>query len=151
MTWNWQQRDWPNFAWNQQRLNSAEQEFLVGGGIFVGAVRRPVGCISVDCLQGLEARLLKSDVRRPSCPCRAGSSVPSHDLPVHRQTPHVVDLRNLFGEMSRDAIRSFVHTFPSVEAGQGGRYHQVARIARRLWLLRGTRGINSHLLSSHAA
>jgi Fic family protein len=39
MTWNWQKTDWPKFTWNQQRLTLAEQEFLVGGGIFVGAVR----------------------------------------------------------------------------------------------------------------
>jgi len=39
MTWNWQKHDWPKFTWNQHRLTLAEQEFLVGGGIFVGAVR----------------------------------------------------------------------------------------------------------------
>src|SRR5215813_2380522 len=39
MTWNWQKRDWPKFTWNRQRLDLAEKEFLVGGGVFVGAVR----------------------------------------------------------------------------------------------------------------
>lgn len=39
MTWNWQKTDWPKFTWNEQRLAQAEQEFLVGGGMFVGAVR----------------------------------------------------------------------------------------------------------------
>jgi Fic family protein len=39
MTWNWQQPDWPKFAWNQARLALAEQEFLVGSGIFVGTVK----------------------------------------------------------------------------------------------------------------
>jgi Fic family protein len=39
MTWNWQKPDWPKFTWNQRRLDLAEQEFLRGGGIFVGAVR----------------------------------------------------------------------------------------------------------------
>jgi Fic family protein len=39
MTWNWQQPDWPTFAWNQSRLVLAEQQFLVGGGVFVGAVK----------------------------------------------------------------------------------------------------------------
>src|SRR5271157_6297526 len=39
MTWNWQQPDWPRFAWNPSRFAAAEQQFLVGGGIFVGAIK----------------------------------------------------------------------------------------------------------------
>jgi Fic family protein len=39
MTWNWQQPDWPKLAWNPARLATAEQQFLVGGGIFVGAIK----------------------------------------------------------------------------------------------------------------
>ena len=39
MTWNWQKTDWPNFAWNQARLEKAEQQFLVGGGVLVGTVK----------------------------------------------------------------------------------------------------------------
>lgn len=39
MTWNWQLPDWPNFTWKQARLTSAEQQFLVGGGMFVGAIK----------------------------------------------------------------------------------------------------------------
>ena len=40
MTWNWQRPEWPKFAWNQSRLAIAEQQFLVGGGFFVGAVKQ---------------------------------------------------------------------------------------------------------------
>src|SRR6202034_3975484 len=39
MTWNGQQPDWPRFAWNPSRLAAAEQQFLVGGGTFVGAIK----------------------------------------------------------------------------------------------------------------
>ncbi|HTC65795.1 MAG TPA: Fic family protein [Candidatus Acidoferrum sp.] len=39
MSWNWQQPDWPEFTWNQHRLSVAEEHFLVGGGIFVGAIK----------------------------------------------------------------------------------------------------------------
>jgi Fic family protein len=39
MTWNWQKADWPNFRWDRARLEGAEKQFLVGGGVFVGAVR----------------------------------------------------------------------------------------------------------------
>jgi Fic family protein len=39
MAWNWQQRDWPKFRWDPARLESAEKQFLVSGGVFVGTVR----------------------------------------------------------------------------------------------------------------
>jgi Fic family protein len=39
MKWNWQQADWPDFDWNSSRLALAEQRFLVGGGMFAGAIR----------------------------------------------------------------------------------------------------------------
>jgi Fic family protein len=39
MRWNWQRRDWPNFSWNPTRFVKAEEQFLVGGGVFFGAVK----------------------------------------------------------------------------------------------------------------
>src|SRR5438105_9462598 len=36
---NWQQPDWPSFRWERARLEAAEKQFLVGGGMFVGTVR----------------------------------------------------------------------------------------------------------------
>ena len=39
MNWNWQKPDWPNFRWDRARLETAEKQFLVGGGMFVGTVR----------------------------------------------------------------------------------------------------------------
>src|SRR6516162_6794767 len=39
MTWNWQQPDWPTFRWDRARLEAAEKQFLVSGGMFVGTVR----------------------------------------------------------------------------------------------------------------
>lgn len=36
MVWNWQQNDWPNFSWAKSRLQKAEEEFLLGLGVFVG-------------------------------------------------------------------------------------------------------------------
>lgn len=39
MTWNWQRPDWPNFRWDRARLETAEKQFLVRGGVFVGTVR----------------------------------------------------------------------------------------------------------------
>jgi Fic family protein len=39
MTWNWQQSDWPNFAWDKNRLVAAEQHFLIASGVLVGTVK----------------------------------------------------------------------------------------------------------------
>ena len=39
MTWNWQQPDWPNFSWDQDRIEKAEEVFLIGTGLFEGMVR----------------------------------------------------------------------------------------------------------------
>jgi len=42
MAWNWQRTDWPNFRRDPARLEAAEKQFLVNGGVFVGAVRHLV-------------------------------------------------------------------------------------------------------------
>lgn len=39
MPWNWQKPDWPSFRWDRARLEAAEKQFLVSGGVFVGTVR----------------------------------------------------------------------------------------------------------------
>jgi Fic family protein len=39
MAWNWQKPDWPNFRWDRSRLENAERQFLVTGGVFVGTLR----------------------------------------------------------------------------------------------------------------
>ncbi|HWD25660.1 MAG TPA: Fic family protein [Rhizomicrobium sp.] len=36
MTWNWQRPEWPNFSWNPDLLRKAEEQFLLGAGVFVG-------------------------------------------------------------------------------------------------------------------
>jgi Fic family protein len=36
MKWNWQQPDWPDFRWSAARMASAEQQFLVNGGVLIG-------------------------------------------------------------------------------------------------------------------
>ena len=38
MKWNWQQTDWPRFTWSEPRLAKAEAQFLVGGGVILGAI-----------------------------------------------------------------------------------------------------------------
>ena len=39
MLWNWQKPDWPGFSWDQTLLRKAEEQFLIGSGMFVGTVK----------------------------------------------------------------------------------------------------------------
>jgi len=39
MRWNWEQPDWPDFSWDPTRLLQAEQQFLLGAGVLIGAAR----------------------------------------------------------------------------------------------------------------
>lgn len=39
MEWNWQQPDWPSFAWDRHRLVKAEERFLVEAGMGAGAIK----------------------------------------------------------------------------------------------------------------
>ena len=39
MPWNWQQKDWPNFKWDRSRISAAEEQFLLGAGVAIGAVK----------------------------------------------------------------------------------------------------------------
>ncbi len=39
MVWNWQNPDWPNFRWDASRLAAAEEGFLLGAGIGLGAAK----------------------------------------------------------------------------------------------------------------
>ncbi|MGH7131908.1 MAG: Fic family protein [Phycisphaerales bacterium] len=43
MPWNWQQPDWPEFAWKSSRLAKAEEQFLRGSGLFLGTVKHLAG------------------------------------------------------------------------------------------------------------
>jgi len=38
MLWNWQRADWPKFRWEAARLGKAEERFLLGSGVLLGAV-----------------------------------------------------------------------------------------------------------------
>jgi Fic family protein len=39
MVWNWQNPDWPNFRWDSSRIAAAEEAFLVGAGVVIGAAK----------------------------------------------------------------------------------------------------------------
>ncbi len=37
--WNWQQEEWPNFAYDQGKLNGLEHEYLKESGVSVGVMK----------------------------------------------------------------------------------------------------------------
>lgn len=39
MSWVWQRPEWPNFSWNPDLLQKAEEQFLLGGGLFAGTLK----------------------------------------------------------------------------------------------------------------
>jgi Fic family protein len=39
MTWNWENPDWPKFTWDHSRLQTAEEQFLLGAGVLIGTFR----------------------------------------------------------------------------------------------------------------
>jgi len=39
MTWNWQNPNWPIFKWDRSRLSATEEQFLLGAGVVIGAVK----------------------------------------------------------------------------------------------------------------
>ena len=57
MRWNWQQPDWPNFAYDAKRLRSREDQFLKGAGILVGAMSH----LHADDRQNLSIELLAQE------------------------------------------------------------------------------------------
>lgn len=57
MRWNWQQPDWPNFAYDAKRLRSREDQFLKGAGILVGAMSH----LDADDRQNLSIELLAQE------------------------------------------------------------------------------------------
>jgi Fic family protein len=59
MMWNWQQTDWPNFAWDETSLRRAEEEFLKGTGVFAGSLRHLPESDRIDLLvQAMSAETL---------------------------------------------------------------------------------------------
>jgi len=57
MRWNWQQPDWPDFAYDAKRLRSREDQFLKGAGILVGAMSH----LDADDRQNLSIELLAQE------------------------------------------------------------------------------------------
>lgn len=57
MTWNWQQPEWPNFTWDQDKLEQYERAFVLNAGVMIGSSEH----ISRDDRQALYIQLLSSE------------------------------------------------------------------------------------------
>jgi len=62
MTWNWQQPDWPNFAYNSKALDVLEEKFLVHSGEFIGAYRH----VGKDAQDQLKIELIGDEALKTS-------------------------------------------------------------------------------------
>lgn len=58
MRWNWQQEDWPHFAYDASPLRPAEDAFLTGGGVIIGILHH----VEADAQQGLAIELISQEV-----------------------------------------------------------------------------------------
>lgn len=61
-TWNWQQKDWPEFLYNSAKLEALEAEFLRQAGVFMGAIRH----VGEDDKQQLCVELISSEALNTS-------------------------------------------------------------------------------------
>ena len=62
MPWNWQQPDWPNFAYDSKALEPLERQFLVQSGEFVGAFRH----VGADDQEALRIELISDEAVKTS-------------------------------------------------------------------------------------
>lgn len=58
MQWNWELSDWPDFQYDAARLRSAEERFLKGAGVVVGALHH----LDEDAKTGLAIQLISQEV-----------------------------------------------------------------------------------------
>ncbi len=62
MPWNWQQSDWPNFAYDSKALEPLERQFLLQSGEFVGAFRH----VGADDQETLKIELISDEAVKTS-------------------------------------------------------------------------------------
>jgi Fic family protein len=62
MTWNWQQPDWPEFAYDSNALEPLERQFLLQSGEFIGACKH----IGADDQETLKIALISEEAVKTS-------------------------------------------------------------------------------------
>ena len=58
MLWNWQLSDWPDFRFDSTRIRPAEEQFLKGSGVVIGALHH----LGADERHGLTIELISQEV-----------------------------------------------------------------------------------------
>src|SRR6516164_4405728 len=62
MTWNWEQPEWPEFAYDSKALEPLEQQFLLQSGEFIGACKH----IGADDQESLKIELISDEAVKTS-------------------------------------------------------------------------------------
>src|SRR6202162_4588274 len=62
MQWNWQQPDWPNFAYDSAAVEPMERQFLLQSGQFMGACKH----IGADDQETLKIELISDEAVKTS-------------------------------------------------------------------------------------
>src|SRR6266853_1513424 len=62
MAWNWQQPDWPDFAYDRGALEPLEKQFLLRSGEFIGACRH----VGADDQETLKIELISDEAVKTS-------------------------------------------------------------------------------------
>ena len=117
MKWNWQQRDWPNFSWNQIVTIKAEALFLVEAGEHAGTVkhltsgdreRLMVEAMSTEAVTSseiegeiLDRASVQSSIRRQLCLATTRQKVGAAEQGVSQM---MVDLHRTYAEPLTDEI-----------------------------------------------
>ena len=117
MTWNWQQPDWPNFSWDKVRLRKAEEHFLVGAGVFGGALKHlppldqqqlTVEAISTEAVttSEIEGEILDQASVQSSIRRQLGLAADSRRIGLAEEgiSEMMVDLYHTFGDPVSDQM-----------------------------------------------
>lgn len=109
MTWNWQQPDWPDFAYRSEALTPLEQQFLLQSGEFVGACKH----MGPDDQETLKIELISEEAVKTSeieGEILNRDSVQSslrHQLGLGAEKPGIEPSERGIAEMMADLYRNF--------------------------------------------
>lgn len=109
MTWNWQQKNWPDFTWEASALEALEERFLLRSGEFIGAFRHVTpddrDTIRIDLIgdealktSAIEGEILDRDSLQSSLRRQLGLAADARRVPPEEQG---------IAEMMVDLYRSF--------------------------------------------
>ncbi len=96
MRWNWQQKNWPNFSYDKEKLDVLEAKFLLQSGLFFGAYKHikdddrqllTIDLISDEALQTseIEGEYLNRDSLQSSIRRQFGLATESRRVPPAEQ------------------------------------------------------------------